>query len=67
MKSLSIDEQGHTRLYKCDSEGKSNLTFDENDNRVGRGESGLVAFGLTAAKSPALGAPREHRDCRRNH
>jgi PAN domain len=35
-KSLSIDEQGHTRLYKCESDGKTlNLTFDENVNREG--------------------------------
>jgi hypothetical protein len=34
---LSIDEQGHTRLYKCDGDGKTlNLTFDENVNREGR-------------------------------
>jgi hypothetical protein len=37
VKSLSIDEQGHTRLYKCDSDDKTlNLTFDENVNREGR-------------------------------
>jgi hypothetical protein len=34
---LSIDERGHTRLYKCDADGKTlNLTFDENVNREGR-------------------------------